>query len=638
MYRVSISVPEASAHGECVFLLANQVASLVVPSTKGVIIESQHLKPGLTLRCIFKLPQGLSARIDLILGDLFPELTGSIDSWFELEPSASTPRNFKRTSFSKELRPSTAESSPTTKPELRLVVNIYRVEQQTVQTISTEICPRCGALSKIVASQQEEINQLKERLNSRSSPMPSQPSLLNRSVKSEGSDDDLAALLKGSLGSINSKWDSLQAIHKEVERLRTRLNSPNTPSNMRFSDYDIRGTTDTDDTDKPALERTWSSKSLREGDVQSELESLRGMLASIEAEKQSMYDRMHTYLAEIKDRQLQAETTRTSFDRERHSLKTSIEQLKDEVSRRDLEVEQYHNMNTSLERELEDYRIALTEREKEIDRLQDVEHFLKESENSREQMTVLFTDQLERLEEKLDCLQKENAKIREDNAELVKSVKSLKLQLEVKHNQVIELENIRTDTNSRLEELERQLRCKEDGRLQEDLQRYLSLTDQLQQQLLQEMDSLKRRVQSQPAPAPEIKPRVIYEAIKGDEIDSNLAEYLNAKEPPVPVPFRREEPGVYFFGTKKVFIKIEQGKIIIRVGGGFMTIDEFIDIYTPIELEKQSMPREAPTRERLISKIMSSIDESSDYVTCVGLQRKSVSPSRRSARASKSPA
>jgi hypothetical protein len=35
-----------------------------------------------------------------------------------------------------------------------------------------------------------------------------------------------------------------------------------------------------------------------------------------------------------------------------------------------------------------------------------------------------------------------------------------------------------------------------------------------------------------------------------------------------------------------VFIKVENGKIIIRVGGGYMMIDEFVEIYTPLELEK----------------------------------------------------
>ena len=51
--------------------------------------------------------------------------------------------------------------------------------------------------------------------------------------------------------------------------------------------------------------------------------------------------------------------------------------------------------------------------------------------------------------------------------------------------------------------------------------------------------------------------------------------------------FVRESPGVYYFGQKRVMIKvIKNGNILVRTGGGYMGIDEFIDIYTKDELEK----------------------------------------------------
>ena len=48
----------------------------------------------------------------------------------------------------------------------------------------------------------------------------------------------------------------------------------------------------------------------------------------------------------------------------------------------------------------------------------------------------------------------------------------------------------------------------------------------------------------------------------------------------------RESEGVYQFGSKKVSVKVEKDNIKIRVGGGYLSIDEFLDQYTPIELEK----------------------------------------------------
>ena len=50
--------------------------------------------------------------------------------------------------------------------------------------------------------------------------------------------------------------------------------------------------------------------------------------------------------------------------------------------------------------------------------------------------------------------------------------------------------------------------------------------------------------------------------------------------------FLRESEGVYEFGSRRINVRIEKGKILIRVGGGYMAIDEFLDQYTPAELEK----------------------------------------------------
>ena len=50
--------------------------------------------------------------------------------------------------------------------------------------------------------------------------------------------------------------------------------------------------------------------------------------------------------------------------------------------------------------------------------------------------------------------------------------------------------------------------------------------------------------------------------------------------------FIREKYGVYLFGKRRIVIKLEQEKLIVRVGGGFLSIDEFVEIYTPLEVEK----------------------------------------------------
>ena len=63
---------------------------------------------------------------------------------------------------------------------------------------------------------------------------------------------------------------------------------------------------------------------------------------------------------------------------------------------------------------------------------------------------------------------------------------------------------------------------------------------------------------------------------------------------------QRIEQGRYIFGTKKISAKIQNGKLIIRVGGGYMSVDEFVSQYGSIELEKMQLDI-SPTRQSAMS-------------------------------------
>ncbi len=76
----------------------------------------------------------------------------------------------------------------------------------------------------------------------------------------------------------------------------------------------------------------------------------------------------------------------------------------------------------------------------------------------------------------------------------------------------------------------------------------------------------------------------LYRAIKGDLVDELLAKYINMTQCPVPI--KRLGNGYYLFGSKKIFAKIMNGKLVIRVGGGFMVIEEFIATYADQEMRK----------------------------------------------------
>lgn len=51
--------------------------------------------------------------------------------------------------------------------------------------------------------------------------------------------------------------------------------------------------------------------------------------------------------------------------------------------------------------------------------------------------------------------------------------------------------------------------------------------------------------------------------------------------------FIRESEGVYQFGKRRVYVKVEKGgEVLVRVGGGFVTVKEFVENFTTVEYDK----------------------------------------------------
>lgn len=69
-----------------------------------------------------------------------------------------------------------------------------------------------------------------------------------------------------------------------------------------------------------------------------------------------------------------------------------------------------------------------------------------------------------------------------------------------------------------------------------------------------------------------------------DELDKILFEMLANLG--IPVNMSRLGGGYYMFGSKKIFCKIINGKLVVRVGGGYMGIEEFIMVYGKQEVDK----------------------------------------------------
>jgi hypothetical protein len=72
--------------------------------------------------------------------------------------------------------------------------------------------------------------------------------------------------------------------------------------------------------------------------------------------------------------------------------------------------------------------------------------------------------------------------------------------------------------------------------------------------------------------------------VKGDHIDELFAEKMNKAK--LSLTLKRVSAGKYIFGSKNISAKIINGNLLIRVGGGYLSFEEFIRQYAPNELIK----------------------------------------------------
>jgi len=154
------------------------------------------------------------------------------------------------------------------------------------------------------------------------------------------------------------------------------------------------------------------------------------------------------------------------------------------------------------------------------------------------------------------------------------------------------------------------------------------------EELLQEIETLKQYII-------DLKSRIaVYIPVKNDQIDKRLAEYINnyPDRQKLKIMFMRESEGVYQFGTKRVAVRVDKDRINIRVGGGYLSIDEFLDQYTPPELEKmeRNNPMKRFTEKIAVQKTILGKDVRETSPVARALSPEKTSPTKRAIWKSKS--
>lgn len=188
-------------------------------------------------------------------------------------------------------------------------------------------------------------------------------------------------------------------------------------------------------------------------------------------------------------------------------------------------------------------------------------------------------------EEEIELLKKDNCLLEEKNKLLVKKCDRLQEELNTVNKDYELSESERLSMAVKFDEGSKYVLSMEE-KVYKSNKISLELLKQLKDAEL-EIDCLKQYIV-------DLKSRVgLYIPIRDDDIDMRLADYINNHPAPakLKVLFIREGAGIYNFGSRRVNLKLEQyGKIKVRIGGGWLSIDEFLDTYTKQEYEKAKAP------------------------------------------------
>ena len=179
-------------------------------------------------------------------------------------------------------------------------------------------------------------------------------------------------------------------------------------------------------------------------------------------------------------------------------------------------------------------------------------------------------DRLSRQLGELDQLTQDKAARKREIENLNYSVKDLSRAINRYKDESVRLQEEKELMEEKVSELEA-LVAKRDEEITE-MEGYLADKERIISQLEQSLKALDNKP-VQPKPLP-----------KGDLLDEMIGQYIYQANCPVPI--KKLGNGYYIFGTRKIYAKILNGKLVIRVGGGFMIIEEFINTYAEQELNK----------------------------------------------------
>jgi DNA repair exonuclease SbcCD ATPase subunit len=279
-------------------------------------------------------------------------------------------------------------------------------------------------------------------------------------------------------------------------------------------------------------------------------------------------------------------------DGEGDATSKRISMLTKELSAKNRELDDLRSKKNTLERELSDDGGALDDKiQRQRDQLDELNRKYLSALEEKNMLFAELSEQAKKLLAYNDAIQKnaEEIAIAKQEIEFLKKeieqkgklVGDLEFEVEQRRNLIIELRDEIAEKNRIIDELEQPR--DEIETIEILIKEKDEVIRELEAQLRQRGSStiVKKTVTSSRTSTRTTKQ---FKSTSGNEVDTLLEDFISSSNCPVPI--QKLSDGNYMFGTRKIFAKVLNGNLMIRVGGGYMSIDEFIETYGDAELRK----------------------------------------------------
>ena len=644
MYRLEVTIPESSLHKPGFFSISidSLMRRFTVPTSTPIVLFVPHLSIHSSLSIEHVKDSIALHKLSITIGDFVPELQGKVDQWFRMESAESSGDGDTSATLTirvemevvrleRQESPETCSRCLSYQKRLRscqMDVESLTSQLRTYPALQGEISSlRIGSLSLVTPQTltQQEKDYIRYAFSA----------LEEKAKLSDLLQSQLATLQAQLVTTVNHFQDykvvseeTLAQLHSQSTRLLDDLKHENDQKNQLLAELtalksQLATKTRIEQDLNSQLQRVKQELSIKTAQSllysQAEFENseLKVALTQLESQNKRLLEDLRKINEEFKEKTMRFEEQTQFFSKKIDEKDSELNNFRENLLTKTKLAEQLLMEKLKIESQLAIFSSQNKEKEENKSLHQILEKKLKQSEDLKSQLNSEIVQKMDEMSAEMIKIGKEKDNFVQEREKLYGIVRELEQKLQAQEGVKEKMEVEMSEQTQRVVVLEQALCDRESAEsLLESLSKSHEHACVLTLELTSEVDTLSDRLlrhsekilagQKVIAKLADVVEkqnedlRVVrkmfrnqgpYVPESGDTVDEALGRYINDRLIPPPVPFKREEPGVYLFGSRRIAIKVEQGRLIVRVGGGYVSIDDFITSYTPSELEKMENRR-----------------------------------------------